>query len=514
MEQYNPFTETIQELEHELQVRKARQSYLEYVFLTNKGYVKSKFHTFLCNKVQEFIEKSTTASFDVLLLSVPPQHGKSLTVTQTLPAWYLGKHPNKRVIIGSYNEDFAITFGRRNLQKIKEFGAEVFPQCKLIDSPCSNVEFETTEKGRCISRGIMSGITGNPADLIIIDDPIKNREEADSDTTREKIWNEYLSSIRTRIAPHGKLIVIQTRWHEDDLYGRLEREENNVTAINIPCECDTVDDVLGRNLGDALCPEIGRGNSWLKEFKRVYNSREGSRAWVSLYQGRPTQLEGNLFKRDWWKLYDELPENIPYAVLSVDATFKEGEKNDYVAIEYWGKVEEDYYLIDLIKKRMGFVDTLDAIRTLWRKYPDKINYIYIEDKANGSAIIDILSKELKEGVVIPVKPEGGKVARANAVSPMIERGCVHLPRFAPWLDDFMNECSAFPSAAHDDQVDAMTQALNRMSHINASLPEVKKHIHTVEWTDDMKQDYVHANDALKEELIQMWGFPKDLEFDE
>ena len=116
--------------------------------------------------------------------------------------------------------------------------------------------------------------------------------------------------------------------------------------------------------------------------------------------------------------------------------------------------------------------------------------------------------------MIPVKPEGGKVARANAVSPMIERGCVHLPRFAPWLDDFMNECSAFPSAAHDDQVDAMTQALNRMSHINASLPEVKKHIHTVEWTDDMKQDYVHANDALKEELIQMWGFPKDLEFDE
>lgn len=504
----NPFKETIDELEHELAVRKARNNYLDYVALTNKAYVRSRFHTYLCNKIQEFIDTNTGHAFDILLLSVPPQHGKSLTVTQTLPAWYLGKHPERNIIIASYNEDFAVTFGRRNLQKLQEY-PEVFPDAKLVASPCSNTEFETTKKGRCISRGIMSGITGNPANLIVIDDPIKNREEADSESTRAKQWNEYLSTIRTRIAPGGKLIVIQTRWHEDDLFGKLSREEKYVTIINLPCECDDPKhDPLGRKKGDALCPEIGRGNAWLKEFKQVYASKEGNRAWVSLYQGRPTQLEGNLFKRDWWQYYTELPALV-YKVLSVDATFKEGEKNDFVAIEVWGKVNEDYYLVDLIKKRMGFVDTCEAIRSLYKTHTDT-SYIYIEDKANGSAIIDVLSKEMTCPIV-PVKPEGGKVARANAISALVERGAVHLPKFAPYLEDFVSECGAFPTGAHDDQVDAMTQALNRLIHINATKEVVPEKVTYVRWTDDQISDYESANDDLKQQLIQMWGYPENLD---
>lgn len=502
----NPFRETIDELQHELDIRKARNNYLDYVALTNKGYVRSRFHTYLCNKIQEFITTDTGHAFDILLLSVPPQHGKSLTVTQTLPAWYMGKYPTKNIIIASYNEDFAVTFGRRNLQKLQEY-PEIFPNTRLVASPCSNTEFETTQKGRCISRGIMSGITGNPANLIVIDDPIKNREEADSESTRNKQWNEYLSTIRTRIAPGGKLIVIQTRWHEDDLFGRLAREEKNVTVINLPCECDTEDDPLGRKKGDALCPEIGRGIAWLKEFKQVYASKEGNRAWVSLYQGRPTMLEGNLFKTEWWQFYTDLPDQV-YTVISVDATFKEGEKNDFVAIEVWGKVDDDYYLIDLVKKRMGFVDTCDAIRGLYKQHPETL-YIYIEDKANGSAIIDVLSKEM-DVAIIPVKPEGGKVARANAVSPLVERGSVHLPKFAPYLEDFMSECGAFPTGAHDDQVDAMTQALNRLIHINATRDVVPKTLTLVHWTDDQLEDYASASDGLREELITLWGFPDNL----
>ena len=179
--------DAIAQVDFEITKRKVQDSYLEYVVATNKDqkYVASKFHTFLCNSIQKFMEKDDNPAFDILLLSVPPQFGKSTTVTETLPSWYLGKNPDKKVIICGYNEDFAIRFGRRNKEKIEEYASKFFPDCKLADSPCSNVEFETTKKGRCISRGIMSGLTGNTADLFIVDDPIKNRQEADSETTRK-----------------------------------------------------------------------------------------------------------------------------------------------------------------------------------------------------------------------------------------------------------------------------------------------------------------------------------------
>lgn len=500
----NPFEMPIDEIEHEIELRKARSTYLNYVMYTNPGYKASKFHTYLCNEVQKFIETDTSAAFDILLLSVPPQFGKSTTVTETLPAYYLGKNPDKKVIICGYNEDFAIRFGRRNREKIQEYGNELFPKCVLADSPCSNVEFETTLKGRCISRGIMSGLTGNTADLFIIDDPIKNRQEADSPTTVNNIWQEYLNSVRTRIKPGGKLIVIQTRWVENDLYGMIEANEINVTKINIPCECDSEDDPLGREIGDSLCPEIGRGKEWLEAFKKVYIGKEGSRAWTALYQGKPTALEGNLIKRDWWQYYkEEEVSNLPYKIISVDAAFKDGDDNDYVAIQVWGKTRNTYYLLDFIEEHLNFVETLDAIRNLHAKYDD-IWYTLIEDKANGSAIINVLSSEI-DGI-IPINPEGGKISRANSVTPAIEAGRVKLPRYADFTKKFIDECAAFPNGAHDDSVDAMSQALNRMINVDADV-ENPKSIRYTHWTEDMFEDYDNANDELKVELLNIWGSP-------
>ena len=503
----NPFLEEIDvtEIDEEINIRLARKSYLEYVKYTNMGYKESKFHNYLCDEIQKFIEKKGSKAFDILLLSVPPQFGKSTTVTETLPSYYLGKYPDKKVIICGYNEDFAIRFGRRNKEKLEEHIPKIFPECQLAESPKSNVEFETTKKGRCISRGILSGLTGNTADLFIIDDPIKNRQEADSETTRNTIWNEYLNSVRTRIKPYGKLIVIQTRWHEDDLYGMLLRNERDVTVINIPCECDEENDVLGRKIGDSLCPEIGRGNEWLEAFKKVYVGKEGSRAWTALYQGRPVAAEGNLIKREWWQYYDNNYRELelPYVIISVDAAFKDGDDNDFVAIQVWGKKNKKYYLLDAIKKHLNFVDTLAAIRNLKSKYPETI-FILIEDKANGTAIINVLSAEM-EGV-IPVKPEGGKVTRANAVSPAIESGCVYLPRFASFVDDFVSECSAFPNGAHDDQVDAMTQALNRMLFVDADVVSPQS-IKYNKWSPHMYEDFENADDELQTELLALWGYP-------
>lgn len=503
----NPFLESIDVVEEEINKRLMRQNFLDYVKNTNPGYIVSKFHKFLCNTVQKFIETNNSNAFDILCLSVPPQHGKSKSITETLPAWYLGNNPSKRVILVSYNSEFASSFGRKNLNKCREYNS-IFPGFELAQSPCNNTEFATTKEGSLYSAGILAGITGHPADLIIIDDPIKTRQEADSETTKAAIWGEYLNSVRTRIAPKGKLIIIQTRWAEDDLFGRVVEEERGVKVINIPCECDDEEnDPLGRKLGDALCPEIGRGNAWLNDFKHVYVGKEGSRAWTALYQGRPVALEGNLIKREWWQYYDcdykEL--GLPYIIISVDAAFKDGDDNDYVAIQVWGKRDDKYYLLDAIKQHLNFVDTLAAIRNFKSRYEDTM-FVLIEDKANGTAIINVLSDEM-DGV-IPVKPEGGKVTRANAVSPAIERGHVYLPRFASFTGDFVAECSAFPNAAHDDQVDAMTQALNRMLFVDADVV-APQHIKRCHWLPDMWEDYVNASEDLKVELIKLWGYPDE-----
>ncbi len=444
--------------------------YCAYVHYVHKGAWKiSKFHRFMCDMVQDFVEKDTGNAFDILILSVPPQHGKSTTITETLPSWYLGRHPMHRVIEISYSEEFAKKFGRRNRSKIKDYGGEVFG-IQMAASPDTNTEFELNNGyGGMISRGLYSGVTGNPANLMIIDDPVKTQEDADSESQREGVWEEWLASYRSRLAPGAKVIVIMTRWHEDDLAGRLIDNEADVTVINLPLEAED-NDPLGRNIGDALCPEIGKDNKWLESFKKVYTSEKGSRAWNALYQGHPTGLEGNLIKREWWKYYDKLPE-IAEWVMSVDAAFKDGEDNDFVAIQVWGKTGADIYLIDAVKKHLNLPDTMREITRLRSLYP-MCKTTLIEDKANGSAIINIMRKMMTG--IIAVEPKGGKMSRVNAIIGTIESGNVYLPKNKPFTGDFVESCAAFPNGKHDDDVDAMSQGLNRLVYNSASLKKAKK----------------------------------------
>ena len=449
-------------IRNELQKELCRRVYSDYVEYVHEGrWIKGKAVSYICNKVQEFIEKDTGHAFDILVLSIPPQHGKSMTITETLPSWYLGKFPTKRIIEASYSEDFAQLFGRRNLRKIEQFGKELFNIEK--GKIANNTEFELSNGiGGMISRGILSGVTGRPADLMIIDDPVKNRQEADSKTYRDRVWAEWNDSFKSRLSFGAKVIIIQTRWHEDDFAGRIIKNEKHVTVINLKCEADE-NDPLGRAPGEALCPEIGKGDVWLKDFKSTFTTREGSRTWNALYQGSPTPDDGNIFKRKWFRYYKELP-TLPYMLISVDATFKDKEDNDFVSIQVWGKKNAEFYLIDRVKEHLGFTETLNVIRQLRNKYK-KSSAILIEDKANGSAIIQVLQREFSG--VVPINPEGGKIARANAVSASIESGNVYLPEKADWLYDYINELVAFPNAEHDDDVDCTTQALNRLRSITA-----------------------------------------------
>lgn len=455
--------------EQNLAIALLRESYGAYCYFVHQGkWIDTRFHKFLANKIQTFVETETGNPYDILVLSCPPQHGKSMTVTETFPSWYIGKYPNRRCIIACYNDDFAGKFGRRNKGKIEEYGQYIF-NIKLKKSSDRDMELQK-HNGSIITRGIMSGITGNAGDLIIIDDPIKNRQEADSSTYRERLWEEWQNSIKSRTQAGSKLIIIQTRWHENDLAGRVIREEHNVEVVNIPVEAEE-NDILGRQIGDALCPEIGKGNEWLQMFKQSYlkdTNGGGSRAWNALYMGRPTSAEGNMFKREWWQYYNKLPENIQLVVISVDATFKDSDTSDFVAIEVWGKLNNDYYLMDLIKKRMDFPETLRAIRYMADKYPNK-HSILVEDKANGSAIISMLRHEI--GGIIPITPKESKVARANAITGIVEGGNVHLPEYADFTGEFVEEFASFPNGVHDDLVDACTQFINKFKFYQANYVE-------------------------------------------
>lgn len=440
------------------------------------AWIPSRFHKFLCDKIQEFLERETNKPYEILGISTPPQHGKSKTLTETLPSFYLGRHPEHRVIEISYNESFATTFGKRNKEKIERFG-KIFG-ISLSKKSKSNTDFElSNDIGGMISRGVMSGVTGKACNLMIIDDPIKNREEADSETTRNKQFEEWLNSFKTRLAPGAKVIIIQTRWHEDDLLGKLIETEENCEVINLPMEAEE-NDPMGREPGEPLCPEMGRDKAFMEELKTgFYKTQSGIRTWNALYQGRPTAKEGNLLKREWWKCYDvrdyyEGRLIFDTMILSVDAAFKDMEKNDYVALEVWGKKEANLYLVDLVNEHLNFMATIKAIIGMRALHP-LVGAILVEDKANGSAIIQVMCSQVSG--IIPVLPQGGKEARVNAVSHVIESGNTYVPRDRAFTNDFVDQCASFPNGKHDDMVDCMSQALARLIFFGSkSVPGYRK----------------------------------------
>lgn len=448
----------------------ARRSYADYLALTTPGWKNTRLSRFLADTVQQFIETRTGNAYDILVVECPPQHGKSMSLTEAFPSWYLGKYPTNRVIEASYNEETAERFSRRNKEKIINYGGALFGIG--IGDINRATEFElNNHQGRMISRGIMSGITGNPANLLLIDDPIKNRVEADSPTTRSRIWDEWQNSLKSRLAAGAKVVLIMTPWHEDDLAARILRSEHNATLLRLPVEAEE-GDPMGRAPGEPLCPELGKDAEWLRDFKNAYvrDPDGGARAWAALYQCSPRVEEGNLLRRDWWQYYreDSLPK-LGTEVISVDAAFKDKDSNDFVAISVWGKRGNDYYCRYMMNQHLNFLATIQAIRAVRMLYPGA-RAALIEDKANGSAIINVLQQEM---FCIPVNPRGGKVARVNSISAAIESGHVHLPIGAPWVNDFVDQCAAFPNAAHDDMVDSMSQALSYLLYASgvAELPE-------------------------------------------
>jgi len=409
----------------------------------------------LCSKLQE-VEQGITKR---LIISLPPRHGKSECVSKKFPAWYLGKHPDKEIILASYAAELAEDHSKIARDTLKEWGY-IFNVNVAKESSAVNRWGISKHRGGLTAAGVGGAITGRGADIAIIDDPFKNQDEADSEAHRKKVMSWYRTALRTRLAPNGSIIIVMTRWHEDDLVGNLLQEQledgEQWEYISFPA-CAETDDVLGRIPGEYL---------WTERFSpleyEMTKKAVGTRAWNSLYQQKPSPDEGNIFLRQWFKYYTVLPRRFDTVIQSWDFAFKDLKTSDYVVGQVWGKYGADIYLIDQIRDRLDMPKSLKAVRDMSKAYPQaKIKLI--EDKANGSGIIAMLKKEIQG--IIAVNPQGGKIARAHAITPIVESGNVYLPHptIKLWINDFVEEVVSFPNVKNDDQTDAMTQAISRIN---------------------------------------------------
>ncbi len=395
-----------------------------------------------------------------LIVLEPPRHGKSELISLRFPCWFLAKHPTNSIVQAGYAESIALTHSRKARDIfISSQMTTLFPEIRyrperrgqetIIPERQAAHEWGTVQGGSYYAVGIGGGLTGRGFNVGIIDDPVKDAEEAESPTYRERAWDWYTQVFRTRAQPDAAIIVVMTRWHKDDLVGRLlqqakeDPESDQWEVLHLPAIKD----------GQALWPE------WFS-IEKLMTTRAsiGGRAFESLYQGNPTIAEGQIIKREWWQYYSLRPQ-FERIIHSWDIASKDKERNHYSVCTVWGEARNGYYLLGVWRAKVEFPELKRAAEALYDR--DLPQWVIVEDASSGIPLIQELRRNTRLPVLaIPAK--GSKEARANSATPLIEAGRVYLPESAPWLYDFIEECSAFPNGANDDQVDSLTQALEFM----------------------------------------------------
>jgi predicted phage terminase large subunit-like protein len=414
-----------------------------------------------------------------LVISMPPQEGKTSRVTKIGSLWALARNPDLRIGIASYAQALAEGFGREIRNTISSYdGTEQTLDIGLRiarDYGSAKRWQLAGHRGGVVCVGIGSGLTGRALEALTIDDPFADAEQAGSAYYRDRVWDWWQSVGAPRLAPGSPAIVVLTRWHESDLAGRLLEAEDGHRwrVINIPALADHdpekgQSDPLGRKPGEWL--QSARGRT-VPEWEQI-KIQAGSRVFAALYQGRPSPDAGNVWQRQWWRRYHEplwsQHPDIPGAylvrecdemVMSWDMTFKDTKGSDYVAAGVFARRGASVFLLDVIRKRLSFPDTLVAFAAFTARWPQAAAK-YVEDKANGPAVIATLKSKIPG--IVAITPKDSKYARATAVSPFIEAGNVFLPAADVALfdtEELVTEAAGFPNAAHDDLVDMMSQAL-------------------------------------------------------
>jgi predicted phage terminase large subunit-like protein len=424
-----------------------------------------------------------------LLITMPPGHAKSLLVSVLWPAWLWVGDPRRRGLFTAYDGDLATRDSLRCRSVLaSDWYQETFrPAWKFTGDQNEKDWFENDQKGFRMAFGVGGKGTGFRADYMVMDDPLNAKKQHSEPALREVIfWFDQVMSTRLNDPATGAIVIIMQRLSERDLAGHV-LARGGYEHVNLPSEFEperrSITSV-GRDPrvrpGEILFPGLFP-ESVIAEAKSIL----GSQGYAAQHQQRPAPAEGSIFKRWWWRFWKPrhvdlppviyrdaeggeheaivvtLPDYVEELIQSWDCSFKDLKGSDFVAGEVWGREGADAYLLDQVHERLGFPGTVAAVRAMSRKWPATMAKL-IEDKANGPAVIQSLAHEIPG--ILAVQPLGGKVARAYAVSPLIEAGNVYLPHpaYAPWVHEFIEECATFPNGRNDDWVDAMTQALARL----------------------------------------------------
>lgn len=416
-----------------------------------------------------------------LIVNVPPRCTKSRLITVSWPCWCWTMVPDLSWIFSSYNYGLSVhqhSSDRRTILESPWYAERWGHQVEIAEGENRQGEYKNTKRGEMKATSTGGGVMGMGGDIIVVDDP-SDPEQVLSETERERA-NRYFDQTlftRQRDAEKSSIVIVMQRLHDADLTGHvLEASGEDWVHLKIPqtAPARTVYSLpisktkVVREEGSLMWPERF-GPKQLAESKRVL----GSWAYSGQMQQEPSPEGGGIYHRDWWHFWGGpdcprcdhghgLPSTFTNAVQSWDCTFKDTDGSDYVSGQAWAKTMADYWLLDRVNARMDFPATIAAIQTFSGKWAWILTKL-IEDKANGPAVVSSLRRKVSG--LIPVEPLGGKIARAHSTAPLVEAGNVYLPHptIAPWVHDFIEQHAAFPKAAHDDDVDAQSQALARLS---------------------------------------------------
>lgn len=435
-----------------------------FLLYINPAYHLQWFHRLIADKCKALHR----GEIQRLMLFVPPQHGKSEIVSRCFPAWVLGSDPDTRIVGCSYSSDLAQQFSLSIQRTIDgEAYRDIFPSTVLSGQGTQkgfrrNVDFfeVVNHQGFYKAVGVGGSLTGTPVDIGIIDDPVKDAMEAGSKTYRDRVWAWYTDVFLTRLHNKSKQIIIMTRWHEDDLAGRLlKREPEKWEVVSIPAiREDMTLREDPRAIGDALWPE----KHSLERLKEV--ETRSPRTFASLYQQRPTVSGGNIVRREWFQHvkgsdFFRIHNGEPI-VFFLDTAYTDKTSNDPSGIIATCKIGGDLYVTHAAKVNMKFPDLLRFINSYTREHGyTRRSSIRIEPKANGLSVIDQLKETTGLNVVATPSPKDSKETRLYAASPTIESGRVVLVDGA-WNEAFEDEVCGFPSKAHDEYVDVLCYAID------------------------------------------------------
>lgn len=428
----------------------ARRHMPDFLALVVPDYQRAKHIDLLCERLEALERRDIRR----LMVFMPPRHAKTLHCSQALPAFWLGRRPAESVILASHSAELAEQNSRRARAFLQDprwpfEGVAVSPESAAVG------RWATTANGGIRAAGVGGAITGFGSHLLAVDDPFKDRADADSAAVRETVWTWYSQVALTRLQPGGVVLIVSTRWHTDDLCGRILSSPGAAEweVLSLPALAEE-SDPLGRKVGDPLW------DAWYdRETLEALREEMGSRAFSALYMQAPTPDAGAVFQRAWLEgRYSKLPDL--HVVQAVDSAFKTGVANDYSVVATWGTDGKWFYLLDVARGRWEFPELLAAIEREAAEHSPTA--ILVEDAAAAQSAIQVLRRETSLPIV-PVKAEGTKVSRAEAVSPLFESGKVLLPEQEPaWLGDWVEEHVTFDAGKHDDQVDTTSMALKRL----------------------------------------------------